>query len=72
MSENSSAITELGRLRNRHVAKILDYIGDTPPYLESAIKKSFSMFAIDIERNIINNSDNRGNYNDNSEANGNR
>jgi hypothetical protein len=52
-------ITELGRLRNRHVAKLLDFIGATPPYLEMAVKRSFSMFAEDVEANIIN-SDSRG------------
>jgi len=51
-------LQELGRLRNRHVAKLLDYIGESPPYLETAIKKAFSMFAEDVETNIIN-SDNR-------------
>ena len=72
MNETRTAITELGRLRNRHVAKLLDYLGDVPPYMETAIKKSFSMFAVDVERNIINNSDNRGVYNDTEENSGNR
>lgn len=45
---------ELARLRNRHVAKLLSYLGETPPYLESAIKKSFTMFAEDVDANIIN------------------
>ena len=45
---------ELLRLRNRHVAKLLTHLGDVPPYLETAIKKSMSMFAIDVEANIIN------------------
>jgi hypothetical protein len=45
---------ELARLRNRHVAKILSYLGETPPYLESAIKKAFTMFADDVAANIIN------------------
>ena len=53
------AIAEVGRLRNRHVAKLLDYLGETPPYLETSIKKAFSMFADDILANIIN-SDNQG------------
>jgi hypothetical protein len=53
-------ITELGRLRNRHVAKLLSYLGETPPYLETAIKKAFSMFSQDVEANIIN-SDDRSN-----------
>ena len=50
----NSAIKELGRLRNRHVAKLLDFLGDSPPYLETAVKRSFSMFAEDVEENIIN------------------
>ena len=52
--EREAAITELTRLRNRHVAKLLNYLGETPPYLESAIKKSLSLFAEDVEVNIIN------------------
>ena len=44
---------ELGRLRNRHVAKLLSHLGETPPYLEIAIKRAFSMFAEDVEANII-------------------
>jgi hypothetical protein len=47
-------LEELARLRNRHVAKILSYLGDSPPYLETAIKKAFTMFAEDVEANIIN------------------
>ncbi len=54
MLDREPAITELGRLRNRHVAKLLSHLGDQPPYLESAIKRSFSMFAEDVEANIIN------------------
>jgi hypothetical protein len=54
------AIKEVARLRNRHVAKLLDFLGETPPYLETAVKKALSMFAEDVEANIIN-SDNRGN-----------
>jgi hypothetical protein len=57
------AIKEIGRLRNRHVAKLLDYLGDPPPYLETAVKKALSMFAEDVEANIIN-SDNGGNSDD--------
>ena len=54
MIEHDDAIKELQRLRNRHVAKLLSYLGDAPPYLESALKRSFSMFAEDVEDNIIN------------------
>ena len=50
---------ELTRLRNRHVAKLLTYLGDSPPYLETAIKKALSMFAEDVDANIVTpNSDN--------------
>ena len=49
-----TAKKELARLRNRHVAKLLSYLGESPPYLETAIKKSLSMFAEDVEANIIN------------------
>lgn len=56
-------IKELGRLRNRHVAKLLGFIGEPPPYLEKAIKQQFTMFAEDVEDNIIN-SDNREIRND--------
>lgn len=53
---------ELSRLRNRHVAKLLTHIGDVAPYLEQAIKHSYTMFADDIQANILNsdNSDNSG------------
>jgi hypothetical protein len=59
MAKTETATKELARLRNRHVAKLLDHLGDVPPYLEAAIKRSLSMFAEDVEANIIN-SDNRG------------
>jgi hypothetical protein len=49
-----TAIEELGRLRNRHVAKLLDFLDSPPPYIEAAIKRSFTMFADDVEKNIIN------------------
>lgn len=53
MKDMARAVEEIGRLRNRHVAKLLSYLGDAPPYLETAIKKSLTMFAEDVERNII-------------------
>lgn len=53
MTAEKEDIEELGRLRNRHVAKILTFLGDCPPYLEKAIKKEFTLFAEDIEANII-------------------
>ena len=52
--DKQSQIDELARLRNRHVAKLLSYLGETPPYLETAVKKAFSMFAEDVETNIVN------------------
>lgn len=52
--DREAAKKELARLRNRHVAKILTYLGDPQPYLESAIKKTLSQFADDVEVNIIN------------------
>jgi hypothetical protein len=63
MMQKDQAITEVGRLRNRHVAKLLDFLGETPPYLETAIKKSFSMFADDVVTNVVN-SDNQGQSDD--------
>jgi hypothetical protein len=60
----TEAKTELSRLRNRHVAKVLTHLGDPPPYIQQAIKRSFSMFADDIEANIIEqHSEHRGNDN---------
>ena len=53
MLERDKAIAEVGRLRNRHVAKLLTYLGDTPEYLQAAIKRAFSMFVEDVEDNII-------------------
>ena len=53
MLERDKAIAEVGRLRNRHVAKLLTYLGDTPEYLQAAIKRAFSMYAQDIADNVI-------------------
>lgn len=44
---------ELGRLRNRHVAKLLSFIGNATPIIEAAIKTQFSMFADDVAVNIL-------------------
>jgi len=52
--DTSGKIGELGRLRNRHVAKLLSHLGEPPPYLQQAVKRAFSMFAEDVESNIIN------------------
>ena len=65
MMEQQKAIKELARLRNRHVAKLLSHLGDVPPYLEAAIKRGLSMFADDVETNIIN-SDQMDNQNENT------
>ena len=59
MANTETEKQELSRLRNRHVAKLLDHLGDVPPYLEIAIKRSLTMFAEDVEANIIN-SEHRG------------
>jgi hypothetical protein len=53
MLDRDDAIQELGRLRNRHVAKLLSHLGAQPPYIEQGIKRSFSMLAQDVEDNII-------------------
>jgi hypothetical protein len=66
------AITELARLRNRHVAKLLTHLGETPPYLETAIKKSFSMFADDVQANIINDNSDNSDTTGAANANGNK
>ena len=49
----TKATQELSRLRNRHVAKLLTHLGEQPPYIEIAIKHSFSMFADDVQANIL-------------------
>lgn len=53
MMERDKAITEIGRLRNRHIAKLLTFLGDTPEYLQSAIKRSYSIFAQDVADNVV-------------------
>lgn len=53
MIDSQDALAELGRLRNRHVAKVLTFLGEVPPYLERAIKTGFNQFAEDVEANII-------------------
>ena len=55
------AIAELSRQRNRHVGKLLSFLGDSPPYLEMAIKREFTLFQEDVLENIIN-SEQNGNY----------
>lgn len=66
---DQEAINEITRLRNRHVAKLLEYLGDCPPYLESAIKRSYSMFAQDIQHNLI---DEHSEHSEDDYGNGNR
>ena len=42
----------VNELRNHHVRKLLNHLGgrDVPPYLQKAIKRSFSEFAEDITK----------------------
>ena len=42
----------VNELRNKHVKKLLNHLGgsDVPPYLQKAIKRSFSEFAEDITK----------------------
>lgn len=45
---------ELGRLRNRHVAKLLNVLGpDAPEYIIAGLKRSYSFFETDIQTNIF-------------------
>ena len=69
LTEKTAQLTELARLRNRHVAKLLDYLGETPPYLETAIKKGMTMFAEDVAANIINSDNREVTYGDQARAN---
>jgi hypothetical protein len=45
----------VNELRNHHVKKLLNHLGgkDVPPYLQRAIKRSFSEFAEDITNGDI-------------------
>ena len=63
---DSSMVSEL---RNHHVKRLLNHLGgkDVPPYLQKAIKRSFSEFAEDIDKHIT-----KDNNNDNTENIGNR
>ena len=58
------AIQEIARLRNRHVAKLLTYLGNPPEYLQASIKHSMSMFADDVIANIVENSEHKERDND--------
>jgi hypothetical protein len=52
---------ELSRLRNRHVGKLLTFLGkDLAPCIERAIKQQFTLFESDVLVNIVN-SDHREN-----------
>ncbi|GEM_PF-4986177 len=46
-------MAELSRLRNRHVAKTLEYLGSQPPYVESAIKRAMTWLTNDIAKNVL-------------------
>ena len=63
--DKQQAIQEVARLRNRHVAKLLTYLGNPPDYLQASIKHSMSMFADDIIANILENSEQRNQGNGN-------
>ena len=45
-------INMIDELRNRHVKKLLNHLGGTsvPPYLQKAIKRSYSEFVEDINK----------------------
>lgn len=60
---NDKAKQEIARLRNRHVAKLLTYLGDPPEYLQASIKHSMTMFADDVIANIIEQGDKQENSN---------
>lgn len=51
------AVSELNRLRNRHVGALMRYltetIGQVAPIAEAAIKEEFSRFRRDVESRII-------------------
>ncbi len=52
--DRDDALIELARLRNRHVAKVLTYLGaGTAPYIEQAIKRAMSQFEDDVAVNIL-------------------
>jgi hypothetical protein len=70
MTTENEALEELSRLRNRHVAKLLCFLGDSPPYIVAAIKKAFNMFAEDVQVNIIQNSERKENSDDYQEKDG--
>ena len=48
----------VNELRNKHVKKLLNHLGgsDVPPYLQKAIKRSYSEFAEDINKQNEDNS----------------
>lgn len=46
--------SELMRLRNRHVAKLLCFLGDDQPrYIARAIKQSYNWMIDDVQANIL-------------------
>ncbi len=53
--DQDESLKELARLRNRHVAKVLTFLGQgTAPYIEQAIKRAMSMFEADVAANVLN------------------
>lgn len=60
-TETTTDQEELSRLRNRHVGKLLTFLGkDLAPCIERAIKHQFTLFESDVLVNIVN-SDHREN-----------
>ena len=51
--DEQEAIKELARLRNRHVAKLLSFIGPVSQMMERAIKAELSQFEEDCAVNIL-------------------
>ena len=53
-TETTTDQEELSRLRNRHVGKLLTFLGkDLAPCIERAIKDQFTLFESDVLANII-------------------
>jgi hypothetical protein len=53
-TNTEDALDELNRLRNRHVRKFIEHLGDhTPPYLQIHIKKTLTNFADDVADYVL-------------------
>ena len=44
---------DLSQLRNANVSQILRFLGEVPPYLEAAIKRQFTSFALSVEKDFL-------------------